>query len=275
MLNVNFGKGQADAHVLRLPDGTTMAIDLGQSGDSPGACLEGLVRRGISHLDIVVLTHYHRDHYGCLMEILDAGITIGRFVHNPPSAEFCARDTPWGCTWKEISEILARMDYSRTPAIVPTPGQILHQCATGGVETKIEVVCAFDGVHTPVGATDMNDMSIVCRLTHGTQSALFSGDLNQSVGTYLATNPAYCISADILKAPHHGTEGCAPNTFFDRVNPRAVLIPCPQGLWLSDRSARIRNYFSERGIPVFVSGIDGEVIVRIEPNDFSVVTEYS
>jgi competence protein ComEC len=274
MLNVNRGKGQADAHLLRLPDGTTIAVDLGQSGDSPGACLEGLLQRGIRHLDLVVLTHYHRDHYGCLMEILDAGITIGRFVHNPPPPEFCARDTPWGCTWGEVSEIVSRITNSRTSVIIPTPGQLLHHDMQGGVETQLEVVCAFDGLHTPIGPTDMNDMSIVCRLVHGTQCALFAGDLNQSLGAYLTANPAYRTEADILKVPHHGTEGCAPNSFFDRVNPRAVLVPAPQGLWLSDRSTRIRDYFLERGIPTFVNGLHGEVTVQIEPNNFSIVTEY-
>jgi beta-lactamase superfamily II metal-dependent hydrolase len=92
------------------------------------------------------------------------------------------------------------------------------------------------------------------------------------LGAWLATS-SFDLQADILKAPHHGTEGCAPDTFFDRVKSSAVLVPSPAGLWASARSMRIRNYFADRKIPAYVNGIHGNVLVTFRSDGYSIETE--
>ena len=48
------------------------------------------------------------------------------------------------------------------------------------------------------------------------------------------------LKADILKAPHHGTEVLAENEFFETVRPSVMVVPSPKALWLSERSRRVR-----------------------------------
>jgi beta-lactamase superfamily II metal-dependent hydrolase len=73
--------------------------------------------------------------------------------------------------------------------------------------------------------------------------------------------------------PHHGTEGCAPDVFFDRVRPKAALIPAPRELWLSERSIRMRTYLARHAIPAYVSGIHGHVTVTLTENAFAISAE--
>jgi beta-lactamase superfamily II metal-dependent hydrolase len=93
------------------------------------------------------------------------------------------------------------------------------------------------------------------------------------MGSFLARSD-FDLRADLLKVPHHGTEGCAPNEFFARVNPKAALVPSPKALWLSLRSKRIRDYFSAHSIPTYVSGIDGDVTVTMTAQGYSIETEH-
>ena len=44
-------------------------------------------------------------------------------------------------------------------------------------------------------------------------------------------------------------------------------------MWLSDRSKRIRDYFTKQKIPTYVSGINGNVTVIMTTKGFSVQAE--
>jgi competence protein ComEC len=101
---------------------------------------------------------------------------------------------------------------------------------------------------------------------------LFTGDLNLSLGAYLATSD-FDLRADILKVPHHGTEGVAPNEFFSRVGAKVALVPSPHALWLSLRSKRVRDFFETAKVPVYVSGIHGNVTVRFHADGFQIDAE--
>ncbi|MBU4357605.1 MAG: hypothetical protein KKD99_13775 [Proteobacteria bacterium] len=126
----------------------------------------------------------------------------------------------------------------------------------------MKVLYAFDGDHTPVGETDINDMSAVMMLTCGKTKVLFTGDLNAPIGRYIVKNrDTIPIQADILKAPHHGTEGTVDNDFFKAVNPAVIVVPAPAVLWLSDRSKRIRELTHDKRC--LVNGSDGDITVRI------------
>src|SRR3954453_5247366 len=77
--------GRGNAAVVVFPDGTTMAVDAGAVGDgqviaetdprpngtrTTGAWIaDYLAASGVSHLDYVVLTHFHADHIGGLGDL--------------------------------------------------------------------------------------------------------------------------------------------------------------------------------------------------------------
>ena len=134
--------------------------------------------------------------------------------------------------------------------------------------SRFESLYAFDGVNTPVGKTDINGMSLILLLTHSGVRALFTGDLNDPIGAYLAKS-GHNLKADILKVPHHGADPLASNDFFDTVGPRMALVPAPSELWLSERSKRAREYFAARKTKTYVNGIHGHVTVTIFSGLFS------
>ena len=262
MVNVNAGDAQADAHLIRMPDGGFQMID---AGDRTGRLVPYLRERGVKHIERVFISHLHKDHYDALPAILAADIGIGEVYVNYPERSVCDAEIPWGCDFADIEQTIALLREKGVSVVEVKPGQVVY--SKDGV--RLEILYAYNGIDSPVGRTDVNDTSMIMALEYGRTRLLFTGDLNLALGTYLAAH-APDIKADILKVPHHGTEGVAPNEFFERVGASVAMVPAPRDLWLSDRSKRIRRYFNEKGTRTFVSGICGDVTILIRQDGFTV-----
>jgi beta-lactamase superfamily II metal-dependent hydrolase len=138
-----------------------------------------------------------------------------------------------------------------------------------GAVSDLEILYAYDGVNTPVGGTDINDMSLIMKLSHANSTALLTGDLNNKIGEYLSKEGKE-LKADILKLPHHGTEGAAPDTFYDAVAPKVAMVPSPALLWCSARSARMKKWVETNKVSTYVNGFSGHVMVRFNLDGFKI-----
>ena len=273
MLMVSPKDDVADCHLIRLPDGRKVLIDAGKLGDSPGAALAAVQAQNITALDLVILSHFHIDHYGALWDLIEAGITIKRVAINVPVQAAADLEKGWGCNLDHVRATLKKLEEHHIPYFTPKIGErILETTTAQGTVVALDVICLYDGLNSPIGLADVNETSMIVRLSHGSTRALFTGDLGGRLGAYLATSN-FDLKADILKVPHHGAEGCAPNEFFDRVGAKAVLVPAPKNLWASGRSMRIRNYFIEHHIPTYVSALRGNVTAVLTATDFRIESE--
>lgn len=274
MIDVTPNQTQADCHLLELPDGRNVLIDAAEAADAPVTVVPFLKSRKIGHLELVVISHFHQDHYGKLLDIIKAGIEVDRVAINlPASREIADAEKPWGCNWEDVQSVLRFLADHRIPYFTPHIGERLIEIKQGGVTTALDAVCLYDGVNTPIGRTDINDTSIIVRLTHGPTRVLFTGDLNQRLGAWLTTSD-FDLKADILKVPHHGAEGLPPNEFFDKVAPKVAMVPSPKELWFSLRNKRTRDYFSEHKIPAYITGIHGSVTVEMTARGYEITAEH-
>jgi beta-lactamase superfamily II metal-dependent hydrolase len=145
------------------------------------------------------------------------------------------------------------------------PGQKLEERSGA----TLEILFAFTAKSRPKGLLDftINDQSTVLRLTYAPTSVLFTGDLNLFTGKYLAENAAPALPATILKVPHHGTENTVPDAFFKTVGAKLAIVPSPKGLWLSERSKRIRSVLATT--PTLVTEEVGNIVVTLDKDGFS------
>ena len=267
MINVNSKELQADAHLLKMPDGKIILIDV---GDPDSILVPYLKKQKVTDIDLVLISHMHKDHYGGLPALLSAGVRIKEIRLNLPDKAQCALEVPWGCDWAHIQETITLLQGKGIPVLEEKPGDIYYENG----DTKLEVLYAYDGLHTPIGKTDLNNMSVLLRLSQGTTRVLYTGDLNASMGEYLARNHCSELSAQILKVPHHGTETVAPNSFFDCVASKVAMVPSPKNLWQSERSRRIREYFEGKHLTTYVNGLQGHVKVLLCGDEIKVKTAH-
>ncbi len=215
MLNVTPNQAQADCHLLQMPDGSNVLIDIADAADVPNVAVPLLQKLGVHRVALVVISHFHKDHYDRLRDLIRSGVVVDRVAINVPDKQAAALESPsWGCDLDDVHATLAELRARRIPYFTPKAGdRIFETRDSGGTVVSLDVLCAYDGFNTPVGVTDVNDTSIVLRPSHGPTRALFTGDLNNKLGTYLAQN-GMDLRADVLKAPHHGGEGTVPDIFL-------------------------------------------------------------
>jgi competence protein ComEC len=73
---------------------------------------------------------------------------------------------------------------------------------------------------------ELNDMSVVLRLTYGSTTFLLTGDLEEAAGRELIKR--WNVAATVLKVPHHGAKTMGP-AFFTAVSPRIAVISVGAG----------------------------------------------
>jgi competence protein ComEC len=259
MINVSGQHLNGDAHLMKFANGQAYVIDTGNEGSCGGGKIISFLKKGrINQIDKLFISHAHRDHYGGLTDLLNSSIAIREIYFNIPDKEACNQERPWGCDYEHVMNLRRSIEKRGIKLKTMQTGDLYRPNG----DATLKVLFVQNGMHPEMGRTDINDTSALMKLIHGNQSVLFAGDLNWKAGEYV-TARVPDLKADILKVPHHGTEGVATNSFFDAVQPRVAMVPSLTAVWISERSRRIREYFYSRNIPVYTSGLDGDVSVSI------------
>ena len=253
LVNVNATELQGDANLIQTPNSVIM-IDGGYYGEAEKHVIPYVTALGIKAIDHFFVSHPHRDHYEGLIALLDAGITVSNLHIRIPPKHICDREIPWGCNMKDIRSFLQKAIDHGISIQHPEAG-FLYQVTPN---STIEILHAQDD-DLPTGTIDVNDLSLIMKWSINDTTVLFTGDLNDKVGTVLSSDPR--MRSDFLKMPHHGATGIAPNEFFDQVDPGYVLVPGPKWIWCGERGAQARDWVEQKQLPVWINGIDGNIKV--------------
>ncbi len=201
--------GQGDAILVTLPTGTTILVDSGgftRSDFDVGGRVVAPALRALGHLriDVLAITHAHRDHLGGAIAVLDGfrpgAVWLGRMPAGDPAVEALAR----------------RAAARGIPLLMPRRGAAL---GVGGA--RLEVLNPGPGVRDRGGAA--NDDSLVLRIAYGLRSALLTGDLEEPLESILVSE-GRDLSADLLKAGHHGSRTSTSAAFLGRVRPALAAV---------------------------------------------------
>ena len=187
--------GQADAILIRAPEGQTALIDAGRSDPS-----ELLRQMGIEEIDLVVATHPHADHIGGMADLLNAMPV--RFYMDNGQAHTTA-------TYRRlVSTLLERPDITY---LVAEPRII----SLGSAELEVLPLPPID--------VDHNNRSVGLVLRFGSFTAFFSGDSEVEELTHFLRE-GVVPDVTLLKAPHHGSNDAFTPDFLQTSCPEVVVI---------------------------------------------------
>lgn len=191
--------GQADAALI-ICDGKTMLIDGGNAADSQ-IMYSYLQKLDISHLDYVIGTHPHEDHIGGIPGALQYVDSIGT-VYSPVT-------TYTGSAFPKFV------------TAVQNHGKSIQIPKIGTVFNLGSATCKILAVNTP--SEDVNDTSIVMRITYGDNSFMFTGDAELPVETLLLSGNE-TLKSDVLKVGHHGSSSSTSYLWLRTVDPDYAVI---------------------------------------------------
>ena len=197
--------GQGDSAIVKIGQWSAL-IDTGVY-DSYSYVTAGLEEYGIEKLDAVFITHPHYDHSGGLQSLLK-DYPVGHVYFADIPEEF----TPTGLWYERVLDIIEKKQI---------PLSILHKGdSVPAGESGADFKTLWSG-----GGEDMNNCSMVLRLSYGKKSVLFMADAEWPVEKELIASGEE-ISAQILKVGHHGSQSGSYNQFVKTVSPEYAIISC-------------------------------------------------
>ena len=196
--------GKADAMLLQF-DGYTVMIDTGENGDGDDL-VEALSLAGVDTLDLMILTHYDKDHIGGADTILE---------HFPVTT---VRMPAYESSSKQYSELEKALSDSET--------EILHM-----TEDSVFSLGSADFIiwTSPIDYTgsdsDDNEQSLVTKIVYHGKSFLFTGDAEKNWLKDLCFSGRN-LTCDVLKLPHHG--------IYDKNLPTLLALTLPEYVIVTD-----------------------------------------
>lgn len=198
--------GQGDAILIRADGDHTMLIDAGDTagGERVAAALDSC---NVHSLDYVVATHLHADHIGGIPDAIE-GRTVGRIIEPP-----CPDDL-----------IPTSVVYEHYLDAVEASGALYATAKAGDSfslgNAQVEILAPGD-----MAVNDLNNVSLVLRVTYEDCTCLFTGDMEAEEENWLLSQGTD-LQADFLKVAHHGSNTSSTEAFLAAVQPEFVAISC-------------------------------------------------
>ena len=231
---------QGDANHIETPAGKRILIDGGYGtheppwgqgegedwdGNGEPITLNFLQNEGVNHLDLIVETHHHSDHYGGLLDVMEAGIPYSQYLSPDSPGHYSRGDTLWVGDPNVTVKILS-LDY---------PPDVSHQ--------------------------GENNRSIVLKFTFGQADFLFTGDAENEVNDFLFQIYSQELSCEFLKVNHHGSGNGTSENYLNAVNPLVAVISSGAGNPYGHPHQETLNLLQAQGIEIWRTDQKGTITI--------------
>ena len=242
--------GQAEALLVRTPDGSTMLVDGGgYLHENPRDFGErvlapALFKLGVQRIDRMVLTHSHPDHIGGLLFVARA-FPVGEFWEAYPGGS--------GEQYDQLRSILSgkRVQMRSLSAGDSLSLEGVTLAILSPLQSPADMTKSIDDPGT-------NDESLVFRLTYGKFSMLFSADSGYTSEARMLAN-GWELASTVLKVGHHGSRFSTSDAFLTRVAPQVALISAGHGNIFGLPSRITTDKLQHKGIQTYRTDLDGTI----------------
>jgi len=242
--------GQGDSILIQTPSGKNMLIDAGPTvaGSTVTADLKGL---GITTLDIVLATHPHEDHIGGMSSVLN-NFNVKQFI-----------DSGYPDTTKTYENMLKLIDQKNIPFKTVKDGETIN----------LDSGISFSVLNpTTTFSDDINQNSIVLKMTYGTVPFLFSGDANSDAEQRIVNSGAN-LQAVILRVGHHGSATSSSSAFLAKVQPKVSIIEVGAGNPYGHPAPSTLKRLAQVGSTIYRTDLNGTITVTTDGTTYKVKPE--
>lgn len=194
--------GQGDSCLIITPNNKKILIDGGE-GDTD-VLLSYLLDRRIKAIDYIMISHFDSDHCNGLIEVIQK-LKIKNILISK-QAYFCDE-------YKNIAKII-------------NSKKIKVTFVKQGDKLNIDKNIKLDIFYPPekLEYEDLNNNSIVAKLSYNKFTILFTGDIEKSEENILNKYNQKDLESTIIKIAHHGSKTSSSKEFIKAVKPKIALI---------------------------------------------------
>ncbi len=199
---------------------------------------------GKPQIEAIIISHRDLDHSGGL-GFLDASVSwSGRlFTHRWEDTAFlrslCSR-------WHGSIIIGTIVEDS----VLRLSGDCTAECLWPPAEIDNEV---------PVPDERTNFYSVVCRISHGNNSVMVTGDIDSVVQHLLYQKYNIRLRSNIVVVPHHGSTSSVYPLFFGYLRPDVALISCGKDNSYGHPSQQLLDVLARSGILYYYTSTEGSI----------------
>lgn len=194
--------GQGDSILIQLPNGETALIDAG-SKDSGELVVEYLKKQEVKEIDYLIASHPHKKHIGGLPEVIKSFDVNNIYIPD------ISRDTE---DYKKLLSAIKEKD--------------LDKNITKAEDTLIDLDGLSFTALAPdenIDDDDLNNHSIVLKLTYKNNSFLFTGNAEAKSEQSIIDND-YDLRSSVLKVAHYGSNTSTTDQFLEKIKPNHAII---------------------------------------------------
>jgi len=248
--------GQGDSALVTASNGERILIDGGDKGS--GDVLRAyFADNSVSKLDAAIVSHYHSDHAEGIYELLD---------------EFPI-------------EVLYMPDVKNKPEL---HDDLKERASENGVE--IEYIDAGDTIQLDDGTVfnvlfpdanlytnddeNINNDSLIIKLSYGDIDFLFTGDLESDAEKLLAKRYGAELDSEVLKVGHHGSKTSSSVQFLNAVSPRFAIICAGEDNRYKHPHGEVLDRYKKCEAEIYRTDLNGNIVIRADANSITeIVTE--
>jgi len=242
--------GQGDSILIKTPFGQNVLIDGGPDSSVIKELSENMDWWD-KQIDLMILTHPHDDHVAGLNEVLKR-YNVKKILYTG-----VIHDSPSFITWLEL------IKEQKIPLVIIDRPQTIYLSDF----CKLDIFYPFESLLGKV-VDNLNNSSIASKLDCQEKTFLFAGDAEKEIEDELLEKNID-LSAQVMKASHHGSDTSNSEEFIEAVNPEIVVIQVGEDNSFGHPSRRAIKRFERIGAQIFRNDLNGTIKIINEGGELS------